>query len=363
LKCLEEAVKRRVPYEILRLIVELRGKDILYIEHRDCVRVAVHLQTVCNEAGYETVLRVLKKDVGSLGREGFFDGTSTDSLKQLVVGYQLSNRQKPLYIAIPGQEYPVDVKMAWNIIKGEAPSNVEAVKKKFQVIEEKVDQLCKHLGESGGIEVQLVAPVDESTLSDMTGTMQKVTNRNSNSFFSRRSRKDTDKKNALRTHADYVRNIATEFSSAVFEMEGFTSSIRPVRRHPKLLGISLFKTNTIFERRPFWLELGIGRNLRDLRITRFSKSNKQFWVYMLGCCRYEMAWNIWQEAESESREKKVPKNYVSISDQRRVMKAHLMALRSKNQHNSKREEANRSNTLDLQRMNENVNEDEKNDIK
>jgi len=350
LKCLEEVVQTAVSYDILRLIVELRGKDTLYIEHRDCVRVAFHLQTVCNEAGYEAVVRVLKNNVGYVGYEDALierleSAKTTDSLKRLVVGYQFEDEMKPIYIAIPEQEYPVDVKMAWNIITGKTPSNVEAVEKKFWVIEEKVDRICQHLGQSGGIEVQLIAPVDDRTSRRMTKTMQKVT-------------KKMGRKDQVESKGNYVNDFAREFASAVCESEGFTS-LRPVGRRGKLLGISLFKTNTMFTLKPFWFMLGEGLYLRDSRIYRFSTFKKETWVFLLQHCRRQMAWNILEITENE-RKHKVPKNYVSISEQRRSMKACLMAQRSKNQHDAKKEDANGRNILDLHRVKENVKEvDEK----
>jgi len=332
-KCLEETLRKTVPNYILQIILEMRGKDKLVIEHRDYFRVAAHLQTICNEAGYNTVLRVLKKDVRFLGSEGevMAPQKTTDSLKQLVVGYQFKNRLKPLYIAIPGKEYPVDVKMAWSIIMGEIPSNVEAVKKKLDIIETEVEKISKRLSELDGIDVQLIAPVGEETSRYMTRTMQKVTKRNSKSFFSLPWRNKEDSKHSFETQADYGKHLASEFATALCELDGFNYS-RPVERRGERLGIALFKANTIFKMRPFYLELGVGKHLRDSRIIRFSRCYKELWCSVLQHCRREMAWKIWEKGESQRRKPKVPRNWVSISEQRRVMKACRMAHRSKNKH-------------------------------
>jgi len=48
-----------------------------------------------------------------------------------------------------------------------------------------------------------------------------------------------------------------------------------------------------------------------------------------------MAWYIWKTVENGGRKRQVPKNYVSIPEQRRAIKACLMAQRSKKQQAAK----------------------------
>jgi len=354
-KSLEEAFKMSVPYPIVRLIVDLRGKDKVYIEHRDCVRAALHLQTICNEAGFETVVRTLKKDVG-YGPEAILKGAmSTESLKRLVVGYDYNTDKnnknyrsnlRPLYIATSSK---VDIKMAWRILTGEIPSNVIAVEKNLELIDKEVDEICHQLKESGDIEVQLVAPVSEKMLVKMLKTMQNVTesplSAHSNFGWKRPS---------LQMIA-YSKYFASELALAILETKGFTSRLYPVSRHTELLGLSLHKTNTIFEEKPFWIQLSVGPVLTDTPLARHSKSLKAFWVSILEKSRRLMAWNIYETAEGERTQYKMPKNYVSISEQRRAMKACLMAQRSKSQNDTDKEDADRRKILDLQRVDQNVN--------
>jgi len=355
-KSLEEAFKRNVPYPIVRLIVDMRGRDKVYIEHRDCERAALHLQTVCNEAGFKTVVRSLKKDAG-YGPEAILKGAmSTDSLKRLVVGYEYNDfteglyKLRPLYIAISSK---VDIKMAWHILTGEMPSNANAVEKNLKLIEEKVDQICQQLEDSGDIVVQLVAPVTQKILAKMTKKMQKVTKSQGSDGFNK-----TSAHPSLNTIA-YAKHFASELALAVFESKGFTSHVMPVSRNTELLlGLSLHKTNTIFEEKPFWIQLSVGPNLTDEPIARFSKPLKEFWVSVLEKSRRLMAWNIYETAESERTHHKMPKNYVSVADQRRAMKACLMAQRSKNQHNTDKEDADKRNILGSQRIDQNIKEDE-----
>jgi len=86
----------------------------------------------------------------------------------------------------------------------------------------------------------------------MTKTMQKVMlNKNSGFSFSRLRNKGREKSKAnIKSLADHCKYLASEFASAVYESEGFTS-LKPLRRRGDLLGIALFKTNTMYEESPF----------------------------------------------------------------------------------------------------------------
>jgi len=368
-KSLEEAFKRGVPYSIVRLIIDLRGKDKVYIEHRDCERAALHLQTVCDGAGFETVVRALKKDVG-YGPEAILKGAmSTDLLKRLVVGYEYINFKeefnnlninlRPLYIAISSK---VDIKMAWQILTGEIPSNANAVEKNLELIEKKVDQICQQLEESGDIEVELVAPVSLKIFAKMTEVMQKMIKSpppvQASDGIDKTFERPRTKEHRSLLSSKYAKHFASELALAVFESKGFTFRLMPVSQHKLLLGLSLYKANTIFAEKPFKIQLSVGPLPIDPPISQLSETLKGFWVSILEQSRRLMAWKIYDTRSSERTQHKMPKNYVSIADQRRAMKACLMAQRSKNQHYADNEDADRKNFLDSQRANENVEEDE-----
>jgi len=312
----ETMMQDELPHVVLRLIIEMRGNDTVFIEWRNCDRAVSHLKTICEEAGYLTDVKRLNQQVvkGNLVNKIWTKEKNIGSLKQLVVGYQWWNTKEPLYISLSVHDYHVDVKKAWRILTGEIPSNVKVVQSKIHEIEEEIERIYQGLGGSGGIQVQLLAPVwSEEILKSMTETIQK-----------NHVEKDSDIKLPERLGKKTVKAaglLAHRFAAALHwnDNEGFTF-LEPIKQQ-RSFGVSLTKKNSIYQAKPFLLEFGLGDSLIDQRIKENVKIKSIVWVYLLKYCRRQMAWGIWEKEASDS-----------ASEKRNAMKAFRMAKGSKKQH-------------------------------
>ena len=59
LSCIEQICQCYVLQEIISLILEMRGKDVVVIEHRKYLRIAVELEKICKDAGFHVILRLV----------------------------------------------------------------------------------------------------------------------------------------------------------------------------------------------------------------------------------------------------------------------------------------------------------------
>ena len=188
LSCLEQICQCYISQDIISLILEMRGKDVVVIEHRKYPQIAIQLQKICRDAGFDvivsnisavnynfTVGKALISEEKASGNEDVKIMTAankpegpfilslktkkktTQSLIHLRVGYQLKDCVvKPIYIGLADEKYPVDVKRAWRTLIGKVPSNVQAVQDIFYRIEEELDNIYDGIGE---LQVRLCGPL------------------------------------------------------------------------------------------------------------------------------------------------------------------------------------------------------------
>jgi len=350
LDSIEQICQCSFPHDIINLILEMRGKDLVVIEHRKYPRIVSHLQNLCRDAGYDVIVRGVKPNLGKALTTQFSEDEklqdnplwahlvdflselnsrrmTTQSLIQLRVGYQLEDDVlKPIYIGMADKNNPIDAKRAWMTLTGQLPSNVLAVQNTFYKIEKELDRIYQEIGD---LHVRLCAPVNKQEQKYFNTVMECV---DSNKTIPEPGYQTNNS-----SRFSLSKGLVIKLASAIRDTDGFKiDPVEPVKALSGRVQLQLAESKSNHkDEKPFSLDIGIGNGLQDKRLAKvwpvvFPRDS---WILVLDHCKHEIAWNIWEKERAKKEQKENVKRKGGLS-----IRALQMAHKSKKQHEKNKDE-------------------------